>query len=97
MMNIRNLHKSFHRHEVIRGVDLSVHRGDVVVILGPSGAGKTTLLRTLNFLERADEGEMEFGQLKLRMPRATAKEIAEVRKRTGFVFQNYNLFNNKTA
>lgn len=97
MMNIRNLHKSFHRHEVIRGVDLSVHRGDVVVILGPSGSGKTTLLRTLNFLERADEGEMEFGQLKLRMPRATAKEIAEVRKRTGFVFQNYNLFNNKTA
>ena len=78
-------------------MDISVRKGDVIVILGPSGSGKTTLLRCLNFLERADQGEMEFGGLSLNLAKAHAKEIAAVRKKTAFVFQNYNLFSNKTA
>lgn len=97
MLTIKNVRKSFHKHVVLKGVDISVKAGDVVVLLGPSGSGKTTLLRTLNFLERADEGFMEFGDLQLRMNKASSKEVALVRKKTGFVFQNYNLFTNKTA
>ena len=56
MLNIRKLHKQFGSHEVLRGIDLTVNQGDVVVILGPSGSGKTTLLRSINFLEPADSG-----------------------------------------
>ena len=97
MLNIRNVHKSFHKNEILKGVDVTVAEGDVVVILGPSGSGKTTLLRCINFLERAEAGEMEFDGLKLNLAHATGKEIAAVRRKTAFVFQNYNLFNNKTA
>lgn len=66
-------------------------------ILGPSGSGKTTLLRSINFLEKADQGIMEFDGLVLDLAKASGKEIAQIRKKTAFVFQNYNLFNNKTA
>lgn len=97
MLSIRDLHKSFHRTQVLRGVDLDVAKGDVVAIIGPSGAGKTTLLRCVNFLERADRGRMHFDDMHLDMHRASAKDMLAVRKRTAFVFQNYNLFNNKTA
>jgi len=97
VLKLTNVRKSFHRHEVLKGVDLTVAKGDVVTILGPSGSGKTTLLKTVNFLERADEGTMEFDGLSLNMARASARDIALVRKKTAFVFQNYNLFNNKTA
>ena len=97
MLSIRDLHKSFHRTEVLRGVDLDVAKGDVVAIIGPSGAGKTTLLRCVNFLERADRGEMHFDGLHLDMRKASGKDMLAIRKRTAFVFQSYNLFNNKTA
>jgi len=97
MLSIHGLRKSFHHVEVLRGVDLSVEKGDVVAIIGPSGAGKTTLLRCVNFLERADSGSMLFDELRLDMRRASARDVLAVRKRTAFVFQNYNLFNNKTA
>jgi L-cystine transport system ATP-binding protein len=97
MLKIRNVHKRYHNHEVLRGVDITVRDGDVVAILGPSGSGKTTLLKTINFLEKADEGTMEFDGLSLDLARASGKEIARIRKKTAFVFQNYNLFNNKTA
>lgn len=97
MLRIRGLHKSFHHSEVLRGVDLDVEKGDVVAIIGPSGAGKTTLLRCVNFLERADAGTMDFDGLSLDMRRASAGDVLAVRKRTAFVFQNYCLFNNKTA
>ena len=62
MLKITNLHKKYHENEVLKGVSVTVDKGDVVVILGPSGSGKTTLLRCLNFLDRADEGEMEFDE-----------------------------------
>jgi L-cystine transport system ATP-binding protein len=97
MLTIRNVHKSFHKNEILKGVDITVDEGDVVVILGPSGSGKTTLLRCINFLERAEAGEMEFDGLKLNLAHAGGREIAAVRKKTAFVFQNYNLFSNKTA
>lgn len=97
MLTIQNLKKSFHRHEVLKGIDLTVRKGDVVAILGPSGSGKTTLLKTINFLERADEGLMDFDGLAVNLAKASSSEISQVRKKTAFVFQNYNLFNNKTA
>ena len=60
MLDIRNVHKRFADQDVLKGIDLDVYKGDVVAILGPSGSGKTTFLRCLNYLERADEGEIIF-------------------------------------
>ncbi|MDO5350023.1 MAG: amino acid ABC transporter ATP-binding protein [Lachnospiraceae bacterium] len=97
MLEIRNIHKSFHQNEVLKGVDIEVQKGDVVVILGPSGSGKTTLLRCMNFLERADQGTLVFDEKELNLRKVHKKEIREIRMKTGFVFQNYNLFLNKTA
>ena len=82
---------------VLRGVDLAVEKGDVVAILGPSGSGKTTLLRCLNFLETADAGQLVFDGESFDLARASRADIARLRKKTAFVFQNYNLFRNKTA
>ncbi len=97
MLEIKNIYKSFGDLEVLKGVNLTVNKGDVIAILGPSGSGKTTLLRCINFLERADSGTMVFDNDTYDMHSATSKQIAAIRKRTGFVFQNYNLFANKTA
>ena len=97
MLEIRNLRKAFGPLQVLRGIDLDVNKGDVVAILGSSGSGKTTLLRCLNFLERADAGTMDFDGRRIELHRATHGEINALRRRTGFVFQNYNLFANKTA
>ena len=83
--------------EVLRGVDLTVEKGDVVAILGPSGSGKTTLLRCLNFLETADAGTLVFDGETFDLARTSRADIARLRKKTAFVFQNYDLFRNKTA
>ena len=83
--------------KVLQGVDLTVEKGDVVAILGPSGSGKTTLLRCLNFLETADAGQLTFDGETFDLARASRADIARLRKKTAFVFQNYNLFRNKTA
>ena len=85
------------RREVLRGVDLTVEKGDVVAILGPSGSGKTTLLRCLNFLETADAGQLVFDGESFDLAHSSRADIARLRKKTAFVFQNYNLFRNKTA
>ena len=82
---------------VLCGVDLTVEKGDVVAILGPSGSGKTTLLRCLNFLETADAGQLVFDGESFDLAHAGRADIARLRKKTAFVFQNYNLFRNKTA
>jgi L-cystine transport system ATP-binding protein len=97
VIRVKNIHKSFGKNQVLRGVSLDVKKGEVVVILGPSGSGKTTLLRCVNFLESADDGELTIGELSVRFRHAGKKEILAVRRRTAMVFQNYNLFNNKTA
>ena len=97
LFGVQNVRKKFEHTEVLKDVSLAVNKGDVVVILGPSGSGKTTFLRCLNFLERADGGTMDFHGTRLSLAEASDREIADVRKKTAFVFQNYNLFANKTA
>lgn len=97
MIKIKSLHKKYSEKEVLKGINLNVEKGQVVVILGPSGSGKTTLLRCLNFLEKADKGEMYFGKLKIDFEKVSSKDIEEVRKKSSMVFQNYALFLNKTA
>ena len=97
MLTVKQVKKSFDGVEILKGVDLSVEKGDVVAILGPSGAGKTTLLRCMNFLEHADEGELIFEGEHIDFAKASKKEIAAIRKKTAFVFQGFNLFANKTA
>ena len=97
MLEIKNVHKRFEALEVLKGIDLNVSKGDVVAILGPSGSGKTTFLRCLNFLERADQGEMVFDGERFDLHAASRADVARIRKKTAFVFQNYNLFLNKTV
>ena len=97
VLEITGIHKAFGNLEVLKGVDLKVEKGDVVAILGPSGSCKTTLLRCINFLEKADEGSITFDGKTHNFKTISKKEIAEIRLHTGFVFQNYNLFANKTA
>ena len=97
MLEIQNIKKTFGGVEVLKGIHLKVNRGDVVAIIGPSGSGKTTLLRCINYLEKADEGTMIFEGERYSMNTISKKEIAKIRRKTAFVFQNYNLFQNKTA
>lgn len=97
MVEVKNIRKSFGGTEVLKGVDIKVEQGDVVAILGPSGSGKTTLLRCMNFLERAQAGQLLFDGKAYDLQKITKKEIAGIRRKTAFVFQNYNLFLNKTA
>ena len=97
MLEVRDVHKSFGSLEVLKGVGLRVSQGDVVAILGPSGSGKTTLLRCINFLETAGSGTMIFDGETFQMERMSRRDVARLRKKTAFVFQNYNLFRNKTA
>ena len=97
MLEVKDLRKAFDGLQVLDGVDLSVEKGDVIAILGPSGSGKTTLLRCLNFLETADSGELVFYGEQFRLGHVSHRDIARLRKKTAFVFQNYNLFLNKTA
>ena len=97
LMELKEITKTFGKTTVLKGVDLTIEKGDVVAILGPSGSGKTTLLRCINFLERADFGTMIFDGVTHDLGHIRKKEIANIRKKTAFVFQNYNLFANKTA
>lgn len=97
MITITDVRKRFGSLEVLKGISLDLDKGDVVAILGPSGSGKSTFLRCLDFLERADTGTMTLGNTTVNLHDATRKEILDIRRRTGFVFQNYNLFANKTA
>ena len=97
MLEVKDIRKAFDGLQVLDGVDLSVEKGDVIAILGPSGSGKTTLLRCLNFLETADSGELVFDGEQFRLGHVSHRDIARLRKKTAFVFQNYNLFLNKTA
>jgi L-cystine transport system ATP-binding protein len=97
LIELKNIHKSFGKNHVLKGIDLSIKDGEVVVILGPSGSGKTTLLRSVNFLEHADDGEITVGSSHVRAKHATKRQILEVRRKTAMVFQLYNLFKNKTA
>jgi L-cystine transport system ATP-binding protein len=97
MITVKGLQKSFGKQQVLKGIDLTVEKGEVVVILGPSGSGKTTLLRSLNFLEHPDAGEITIGTTHVDCKKVSKQEILEIRRKTAMVFQLYNLFKNKTA
>lgn len=97
MIELRGLHKSFGKNKVLQGIDLDVKPGSVVVVLGPSGSGKSTLLRCINLLETPQQGTLKLDNLKIDFRTAHKKEILELRKNTGMVFQDYNLFQHKTA
>ncbi|MEI2399821.1 amino acid ABC transporter ATP-binding protein [Paenibacillus phytohabitans] len=100
MIEIRDLHKSFGPLQVLKGVDLTVEHGQVMVIIGPSGSGKTTLLRCFNLLETPDKGSLALNDIKLdftpggKIPQRT---VLSLRQQTGMVFQSYNLFPHMTA
>ena len=94
MIDVKNLHKSFGNHEVLKGVNEHIEKGEKVVVIGPSGSGKSTFLRCLNLLEEPTGGEIIFeGQI------ITAKDtdINLVRRRMGMVFQQFNLFPHLTV
>ena len=95
MLKINNLSKKYGSNTVLNNVDLEVKKGEVVVIIGPSGTGKSTLLRCINILERANEGSLSIGDLKVDLSNIHKRDILNIRRKTAMVFQNYNLFNNK--
>ena len=97
MIEIKNVKKKFGKQEVLKDVSLKVDDGDVVVVLGPSGSGKTTLLRCINCLEKADAGTLSIGDTEVDLHKAGRKDKLKIRRKTAFVFQNYGLFQNKTA
>lgn len=97
MIDIKNVKKSFNNLEVLKGINLSVEKGEVVVIIGPSGSGKSTFLRCMNYLETPDEGIIQIGEVSVNASAAKKEDIKNLRKSTAMVFQSYNLFKNKTA
>ncbi|MEX2804064.1 amino acid ABC transporter ATP-binding protein [Streptococcus sp. H31] len=97
MLEVKKLSKSFGQKKVLDEISLTVDQGDVVVVLGPSGSGKTTFLRCLNHLEKADSGQLNLAGQEYNLAKLSRKEILNIRKKTAFVFQHYNLFANKTA
>ena len=97
MLKLTNVHKSFSKIEVLKGISVNVEKGSVTAIIGPSGAGKTTLLRCINLLEKADSGELDFDDIHVDLKKVSKKTMLELRRKTSFVFQNYNLFANMTA
>ena len=81
LMSIKNVRKKFGGVEVLKDLNMEINKGDVVVILGPSGSGKTTFLRCLNFLERADEGQMEFADMNIDLSKLPIKKLPLSAKR----------------
>ncbi|MEH6788827.1 MAG: amino acid ABC transporter ATP-binding protein [Paracoccus sp. (in: a-proteobacteria)] len=96
-IRISGLSKRFSDNVVLNDINLDLEPGERVAIIGPSGTGKSTLLRCLNFLDRPDAGLLTIGDLSVDATRASRAQILALRRRTGFVFQNYALFANKTA
>lgn len=97
MIEVKDLHKSFGDNEVLKGINFKINDGDVIAILGSSGGGKTTILRCINFLAKADKGTLVFDGKEYDLANMKKSDIAALRMKTGFVFQNYNLFLNKTV
>ncbi len=97
MIEIQNLVKHFGTLKVLDGISFRLEKGQVLAVIGPSGTGKSTLLRCINFLERPNQGIIHIGDTQVNAAKASRKEILALRKHTSMVFQNYNLFKNKTA
>lgn len=97
MIEISNLHKHFKNHHVLKGIDLTVEHGERVAVIGPSGSGKSTLLRCINLLETPTDGQIKLDDLVIDAHHITKEVLLGARRNTAMVFQNYNLFANKTA
>lgn len=97
MLELQHVKKSFDKLDVLKDVSLKVNDGETIVILGPSGSGKTTFLRCINFLEKADAGILKVNGEEIDLRKASKKQILNIRRKTAFVFQNYGLFEHKTA
>ncbi len=95
MIKVIDLHKKFKNLQVLKGVNFSVSKGEVVVIIGPSGSGKSTVLRCLNKLEEADKGEILFKGISI--TQCEKNDINKIRQNMGMVFQNFNLFPHMTV
>ncbi|QGZ56943.1 ABC transporter ATP-binding protein [Paraburkholderia acidiphila] len=104
-LSVRNIHKSFGDHHVLKGISLDAHEGDVISILGASGSGKSTLLRCLNLLETPDDGSVALAGEELKMKRrrdgklhpGDRRQVDRVRSQLGMVFQNFNLWSHMTV
>ncbi|MBH9966524.1 amino acid ABC transporter ATP-binding protein [[Bacillus] enclensis] len=98
MISIKGLKKRFDDLEVLKGMDVEVKKGEVIVLIGPSGSGKTTFLRCLNALETPNEGTVSIGEMTVDFSgKVSTAELLKFRRRTGMVFQTYNLFPHMTA
>lgn len=97
MININGIRKSYGNAEILKGIDLEVKDGEVIVIIGPSGSGKSTFLRCLNYLETPDAGTIKVDDFKIDAKNYTKNNVKELRSKSAMVFQNFNLFNNRTV
>lgn len=97
MVKLENIQKRFGENHVLNGVDMEIEKGEIVVVLGPSGSGKTTLLRCINFLEHAEEGSVTVNDYSVNCKKASSERIRKIRRKTAMVFQQYNLFRNRTV
>lgn len=97
MIDIQNIHKRFNELEVLKGINLEIKKGEVIAVIGPSGTGKSTLLRCINYLEEPDKGKITIDDLEIDFENCTKEDIFKLRLKTSMVFQNYNLFKNKTT
>ncbi|MGG7145439.1 amino acid ABC transporter ATP-binding protein [Clostridium butyricum] len=97
MININGIRKSYGDAEILKGIDLEVKDGEVIVIIGPSGSGKSTFLRCLNYLETPDAGTIKVDDFKIDAKNYTKNNVKELRSKSAMVFQNFNLFNNRTV
>ncbi|OBU16143.1 amino acid ABC transporter ATP-binding protein [Photobacterium aquimaris] len=97
MINIKKLTKRFGEHTVFSDLDLQINQGEIVAIIGPSGTGKSTFLRCLNYLDSANSGTIAINNVEVNCQQPNKNDILALRRQTGFVFQNYALFNHLTA
>ncbi len=97
MIKLANIHKRFGDSEILKGIDLDINRGEIIVVIGSSGTGKSTLLRCINFLEKADQGRITIDDISVDVERYNKAEELALRRKTGFVFQNYALFAHMNA
>jgi len=98
LIEIEHLSKSFPGGtEVLKDISLEIHKGDIVAIIGPSGTGKSTLLRCLNYLTVPSEGKIRIGECTVDAKSHTKEEVYALRRKSSMVFQQFNLFKNKTA
>ena len=96
MIELRNVKKSYGKHEILHGINLAIHRGEVVVVIGPSGSGKSTLLRQMNLLEEPTQGEVRIDG-RVVSGKLDRRGVQKVHEQIGMVFQQFNLFPHYTV